>query len=456
MKTIQVDGYNFVAGMKWSQLSGTNLKAEVAANAQENGCKFGVIRKVDNDGVIQMQLGMLNSKLTKPWSAAGVLADLHKNIVLIDRVKDGYWICAIDAGLVLPGGDIIVKSGEEVEKRIDDILSLIGNTEKTQFAITAELSEELGIEGNFPSSFSDIVKGQAKRYGSQNEIVGLKGVPKSLILGGVFLILCGGLGYVIMPSASDDASSEYLSDVPEITLPGNVKFSTSEMASGVMSTSASTEKILDQARQEEIIWLTDDFNANNSYEFIKNFVNAYSSVPSAVSGWTRKGADFDVSQADKINIVWEQAYGTGLGLQRSLENKKTSVSISLDGKRGSSYHDIPTVAKSDIGDVLTYIRQEKYKRLSLINDLDFAALSWTAEKHMDSARPVPIQGINDQNIAIQRQLKTNATDYKISGTGINNLIMLSNILSRAKTFITTRIVIQSDNNMWVVYGALYE
>jgi hypothetical protein len=457
MKTIQIDGYNFIAGMKWSQLSGESLKAEVAAYANENNCKYGVIRRITSNGVAQIQLGMLSEKINKPWSAAGVLADLYPNIVLVDFIQDSYWICAISGGLVLPGGDLIVKTAEEVTNKIDDILALIGNdTADMVFAIQESISDDLGVTGTLNKGFAEIVQGNVKNYGLHNQIIGLKGVPKALILGGVFVLLCGGLFYMLMPSETSVLPQDDFSDLTEMTLPGNVKFSASEMASGVISSSASDEKLLNAAKQEELMWLTDDFNANDNKLLIQNFVNSYASIPPELSGWVKSGADYDTADQEKINIIWDKSYGTGLMLKNSLTQKDVSVAISLDGKKGSSYYKIPKVEKSNISDVLGFIKKADYKKLSITNDLDLAGISWSALRHTDTSRPIAIEGIKDKNIAQTRQLKSNITDMKVEGKGINNLLLTSEVLDRAKSFLTTRIVIQSENQSWVVYGALYE
>lgn len=457
MKTIQVDGYNFVAGMKWSQLSGENLKAEVSAYAIENNCKFGVIRKINNDGVVQIQLGMQTEKLNKPWSAAGVLADLHPNIVLVDFIGDSFWVCAISGGLVLPGGDLILKTAEEVSNKIEDILNLIGSDSvEMVFAIKDNISDELGVQGTINKGFIELVQGNNKSYGTHNQIISLKGVPKALILGGILVILCGGMFYAMMPSNDTSESRDDFKDLSEMTLPGNVKFSASEMASGVLSSSASEEKLIDAAKQEEISWLTEDFNSNHSKDSVQAFVKLVSALPSEISGWINNSSSFDSSDPTKLNVVWDKSYGTGLMLKQSISALNVSVAISMDGKKGSAYYKFPSFKKGKIIDVLEFIKNEEYKRLSIENDLDLSGISWSALKHPETSRPIAVEGIKDQNIAQMRQLKSNITDFKIEGKGLGKLILASEILDKAKTFLVSRIVTQSDNQNWVVYGALYE
>jgi hypothetical protein len=457
MKTIQIDGHNFIAGMKWSQLSGESLKAEVSAYASENSCKYGVIRKINNDGVSRIQLGMLAEKVNKPWSAAGVLADIYPNIILVDYIDDAYWICAISGGLVLPGGDLFVKTAEDASNKVDDLINLInGEPGEMVFAISDSISDDLEVVGTLNKTFSELIDGHEKSYGQHNQVISLKGIPRPLVLGGVFMLVCGGLLYALMPSSSSDVPQDDFSDLTEMTLPGNVKFSASEMASGVISTSASEEKLLDAAKQEELMWLTEDFNANNSKVIVSNFVNLYASIPSEVSGWQKNGADFDTAEPEKLNVIWNKTYGTGLMLKNSLTGKNVSVAISIDGKKGSVFYKIPKIEKGQITDIQNFIKNSDYKKLSITNDLDLSGISWTATKHTDTSRPIAIEGIKDKNIAITRQLRSNITDMKIEGKGLNNLILASEILDRAKTFLTTRLVIQSENQSWVVYGALYE
>lgn len=458
MKVIKSDGYNFVVGLKWSQLSGENLSAEVSAYANESKCKYGVIRRITNDDVPQVQLGMLSEKVEKGWSAAGVLADLYPNIVLVDKIDDYYWVCAISSGLVLPGGDFLAKTVEEVEDKLDDILTSIGSeADETVYAIKREISDEISVEGTLDQGFIDIVDGEGKRFGSHNQIISIKSIPKALVLFGVLLLGCAGVGYMLMPEQVEEIPIEENIGDLEVQLPGNAKFDLGEYAASTgVTTSSSTDKLLAAAYQEEVIWLTEDFNQINNEMILKNFVESYMQVPNNVAGWVKSGAEFDASEVGSVNVLWNKAYGTGLMLKATFEKSKISVSTSLDGKKSTTKHAVQSFAKREIKDVLAFIKEGKYKRLSLSNDMDLAGMKWNASKHEITARPVRIEGIKDPALADQRQLQTNVVDYEIAGIGSNQLIYLSSILKRAETFLVTRIVVEGENQSWKVYGELYE
>ena len=458
MKVIKSDGYSFVIDMKWSQLSGVNLKAEVQAYSNESKCKYGVIRRVSNDDVVQIQLGMMPDKSDKSWSAAGVLADLYPDILLIDKIDDYYWICAISSGLVLPGGDYIARSLDEVRDKVDDILLSIGDSaDNTVYAISQELSEEIGIEGNLDATFSQIIDGESKRFGSHNQIISIKSIPRALILFLVMMLGAGALVYMLMPETVDEMPVEENIGDLEMSLPGNAKFDLNEYAASTgVSTSSSTDKLLAAAYREEVIWLTEDFNQINNEMILRNFVSAYLKVPGAMAGWSKSGAEFDASDVSRVTVYWSKTYGTGLMLKRAFSEIGIKVSTSLDGKKSSTVHPVEDFKKREIKDVVSFIKESKYKRLSLSNDLDLGGIKWAAQKAEITSRPVKIDGIKDQALAEQRQLNTNKVEFEMTGNNINQLIYLSSILKGAETFLVTRIVIEGEGQIWKVYGELYE
>lgn len=458
MKVIKYEGYNFVAGMQWSQLSGQDLAAEIAAYSAESKCKYGVVRKVSYEDDVHMQLGMLSEKVDKAWSAAGVLADLYPNILLVDKIDDNYWVCAISSGLVLPGGDFLAKSVEEITDKVDDLLHAIGSSEvEIVYAIKSSIAEELQMEGNLDQGFADIVAGEGKKYGSHNQIISIKSVSKPLIMFLVLLFGCAVLAYVAMPESIEAPPIEENIGDLEVQLPGNAKFDLGEYAASTgITTSGSTEKLLAAAHREEVIWLTEDFNQINNEMILRNFVESFMAVPNNIAGWDKSGAEFDASAVGSISVLWNKNYGTGLMLKTAFDSAKFNVSTSLDGKKSTTKHPVKSFQKRDVRDVLDFIRTEKYKRLSLSNDLDLSGIKWVATKHENTARPVKIEGIKDGALAEQRQLKTNIVDYEIAGVGSNQLIYLSSILKRANTFLVTRIVVEGQNQSWKVYGELYE
>lgn len=458
MKVVKSEGYNFVAGMKWVQLSGSNLSAEVTAYANENKSKHGVIRRVTNDDVLQIQLGMLSEKVEKPWSAAGVLADLHPNILLIDKLDDYYWVCAVSSGLVLPGGDFLTHGLEEAKDKIEDLLMAFGDSEhETVYAIKKDLSDELGIEGNLDVGFLEIIDGEQKRYGSQNQLISIKSIPKALILFLVMLLGCGVVGYMLMPEPIvEEPIEENIGDL-EMTLPGNAKFDLNEYAASTgLTTSSSTDKLLAAAYKEEVIWLTDDFNQINNEMILRNFVEAYMRVPSAIVGWNKAGAEFDASEVNNVTVNWSRKFGTGLMLKRAFEPYKIPVSTNLDGNKSNTRHAVKEFNKREIKDVMKFIKDAQYKRLDLSSDLDLAGIKWLATKSDVTPRPVRIEGIKDPILADQRQLNVNKVDFEISGANMNQLIYLSSILRKSETFLVTRIVVEGEGQSWKVYGELYE
>lgn len=458
MRVIQVDGYNFVAGMNWSQLAGENLSAEVAAYSSENKSKYGVIRKVNNSDVNSIQLGMLKEKVEKPWSAAGVVADLHPNTIFVEEFDGFYWICAVSSGLVLPGGDFVALSHSEVKDKINDLLGSIGDTDHISWMIRSAVMQDLDleIEDAIDVGFFDMVSGNSKHYGAHNQILSLKGAPRALILGVIFLAICGALGYSMMPESSDDAAIEENYGDLELSLPGNAKFDIAEIATSTISSSASVEKLLDAAKKEEISWLLDDFNMSNNAQVISNFINTYMSVPPSLAGWHKAGAEFDTSSMNSLTVGWNREYGTGLMLKTAMQDYGYSVSTDISGEKSSSTHSVDDVPKRNITDVLGFIKQSKYNRLSFTNDLQLSAMKWAAMKSQETPRPIAIQGIKDQTLANQRQLRTQMIDFQISGTGINSLLYLRSLVERADTFLVTRIVTEGDNQNWVVYGEFYE
>lgn len=458
MRVIQVDGYNFVAGMNWSQLAGENLSAEVAAYASENKSKYGVIRKVQNEDVNQIQLGMLKEKVDKPWSAAGVLAEINPNTIFVDEFEGFFWVCAVSSGLVLPGGDFIGISKSEVNDKITDLLNSIGDMDHITWIMRSDVMESLGldIDDVVDKGFFDIVSGQSKKYGAHNQILGLKGAPRALILGLIFLAICGGLAYTMMPESMDESPVEENYGDLELSLPGNAKFDIAEIATSTISSSASVEKLLDAAKKEEISWLADDFNASNNRQVLQNFIDTYMSVPPNVAGWRKIGAEFDAASMNNLTVAWSRDYGTGLMLKTAMQNYGYSVSTDISGEKSNSNHKVADVTKRNITDVLGFIKNSKYNRLSFTNDLQLSGIKWAATKSQDTPRPIAIQGIKDQSLANQRQLRSQMIDFTISGSGVNNLLYLSNLVERADTFLVTRIVTEGDNQNWVVYGEFYE
>jgi len=143
-KLFSFDDNEYVLGLTWHTIS---EKADVAGFLEAKHTEYGLTLE-DVEGNPRMVGLAITSdpKVTKnldgEFSAAATLATVvGESILLIEQLDDStYWLCAVEAGVVLVGTDVVVDE-ESARRHIDDLLSL------SLFTIKGRHSENFGGDG---------------------------------------------------------------------------------------------------------------------------------------------------------------------------------------------------------------------------------------------------------------------------------------------------------------------
>lgn len=117
----KISGIEYAIGLTWETLSPDLRRGlQIETLGEKYDTLSGVIRKRSG----QVQVGFSQQK---GISAAALLADAAPadDLMYIERVSGGYWLCVISDGIVLPGGDIFIDNKLNLIEQVLEMSSLI-------------------------------------------------------------------------------------------------------------------------------------------------------------------------------------------------------------------------------------------------------------------------------------------------------------------------------------------
>jgi hypothetical protein len=178
-----------------------------------------------------------------------------------------------------------------------------------------------------------------------------------------------------------------------------------------------------------------------------------------LGGWSAKNYYYDISVPKYHEVVWaKKSYGTALTLKDSLKKKGISqLQFNDNGSLVSSFVNLKD-SKPDVEkNILRVMKESQRDLFHFMHDLDVKNFHWMSELTPVSERPVPIAGISNMIQAKKRQLEVKTRDFRISGSGINEIEKLANLLESHDRFLVQRLSFDFNQNFnWIIYGVFYE
>lgn len=180
MSTIKISNLTkpVAVALDWQVLPGlTSESKEIAALAKSAGTRIGSV--VADEGTGVTILGLSSTKTAGvPCGAAWLAkASARESIVLIEPLEDGrLWLCAVRAGLPVPGLDVVIDSSDLTQR----LPAFIQDGQDPRICSTLDNLLDFGYSNVTPQSFAELVANtKAER------LARISGTSPVLIIGGV-------------------------------------------------------------------------------------------------------------------------------------------------------------------------------------------------------------------------------------------------------------------------------
>ncbi|EPP20482.1 hypothetical protein L910_1976 [Vibrio fluvialis PG41] len=449
----KINGVEFGFGLVWEDLNSQKTKAQIQSILDVNSCKFGVHKK-DKDNPDEQQLGYTNLKELKgTLSAAYVLASISKEITVIEKIsEEDFWICGVNEGKIISTTDVVVAQ-HDLADHIENLKGTYSDIE-IPFEITcseevAEIISEMGVEVSVEEYESFESKLQefdlSKSFSKQARITSLKGVPVLGIVLGFVLVGAGAVAYSLTSPQTVIAEAEWTAPVIK------------EAKISIKSQEDIVREIKAAAYAEEVKWLTEDFRQQDPVEVINSFIDIQRRVPMFIGGWEVQSISYERQKGNLITVELQRGpLGTPVTLRESLLNYH-SVHIVDGGNKATISFDMHDIKRSErITDIVSYIRDHKYKDVEIIHDSHFMGYKWSVVKYDFSLRREPIAGIANPEEAKVALLKNEGKLINIVGNRPYKLAELNNVLERSRTtLIETLTMSRKDDSEWQVQLLTY-
>jgi len=122
---VTINGTRYVTGLRWRTLTD---RQEIRLLATEENTSRGVILYAPDGDIVGVGLAdQFTRDMKKTPSAAALLAHSESgNVSVVEKIDDGsYWYCAVKDHKVV-GGDVVVRTREEIQEQFNNDLSFGG------------------------------------------------------------------------------------------------------------------------------------------------------------------------------------------------------------------------------------------------------------------------------------------------------------------------------------------
>jgi|GEM_PF-2841647 len=508
MEIIELEGYEFIVGMRWQQIDGDlkRPKSEGVSIAKEQGMQYGFIKSViskNGEGHEKIESSLHQVALCKNKgfvnfvSGAGFIADfiVNNDLLLIEKIRDDtYWVLFISSGEVVSDYDAIL-SHEDASRVVNDIYSKGVNFDTVSIVADLDILDDLNcnigidqidIEDGLAGLIRIITgeneleqkenKKQVDDALKRNKIVQLYGLPIKLIIGlagfsVISSIVYAGYNYYVSEQKRQDIIDHFKN--LELSLPSSEVFAPNEIVEFVQS--KTEDEILAEAKREEVEWLEQKFSSRPPIFTMELFESIVKQIPVEVGGWTLENVALDTTNNPPKTIAF--SYKRNMGVNATLYSIKNTLpyifpfqftfSIDLKGDKVTALLPVkqPAVFKLYNDDKLFYrnihhieqvISKNPYDRYNFINDLQLSQLNWNLVPKNIGTRKIPIEGIKDKSLASQPQLHVRVSNIKVDGKGFDDYFKIKHIVNRSNTTLINRIEFNAADLSWKLDGDFYE
>lgn len=454
-RIVVIDGKNVILGLDWSKVVGDKPAQAAKELAASKKCPLGIFWSVSVDSDVVHSVGLSSLKVKGTvYSGAAAVARADNGVIGVEQLdEDMFWMVVTESGRVLPGYDII-GSAAEINHKIKELAMDV------ELAFMAQYAEE-GVALNFgleeakgESPFSLI-----QRLGI-NEGMRLKsmaGIPRAALMGGG-LVLFGVAAFGYMQYAEHQRQLEFERLLAEEEAAGGFKPIDQEVTvEKIIDRGPTDADILRSARQEEIIWLQEDFNKVNRIPLLREMMDITLSVPLEKNGWVLKEVVYDSRNPSRVGVVWNREWGTPNGLREMMLGRGQTTFA-------PDFLSAVTMMRSDAGspnirDIMEAIKNNSLKHQDFASALIESGVNFTSALTENAERKEVIKGLKNKALETMPQLELTSREFMINGEDYSTFAGALDLIKKADNLLITRISFNPSemNSMgWRIEGKLYE
>lgn len=307
MSTIKISNLSkpVAVALDWQVLPGlTSESKEIDALAKLAGTKIGSVVADEGTGVTILGLSSTNTTGTTCGAAWLAKASARESIVLIEPLEDGrLWLCAVRAGLPVPGLDIIIDSAELAQR----LPEFIQDGQDPRICSTLDSLTDFGYANVSPQSFAELVANT-----KPEKLARIAGTSPVLIVGGVAVAVAlagwlGGGAYLDkLTNEKTAAASAEVSRKQQIT---NIELARKNAA----------------ARRDQAVAMlrTNVLGQPSMTSMMQAMLGSVEAVPTSLAGWNLAGFD---CMPNVCQATWTRTpVGTVVGFLQQAESKGWQV-----------------------------------------------------------------------------------------------------------------------------------
>jgi hypothetical protein len=458
-RIVEVDGKKLVMGLEWSKLAGDKPVEAGKRLAVSRKCPMGVLWSVsveEEDGSssqIVHSIGMSHSKFKgSVYSAAAALARAQASVIGIEQIDDDlYWMAVTENGRVLPGYDSIV-SEVEARRKLQE-LAVDTQLDYMQFYMLNDVANRFGIDEAYNESPLSLIRSSG--INESMRVRKMVTIPRAVYLGFGILLMAGTLfGYLQYIEAEKQRELEALMAEEAKSLDNIEKDITVEK---VIDKGPTDTDLLRQARQQEIMWLRDDFNRINRLAAMKSMLITAGSLPHQLNGWELKQIILKAESKDSINVLWNRTYGSPNSLKEFMEFRG-NTGFTSDFTMGNSTMPV-SLGSPGIRDILFVVKESGLKHQDFASILIESNINFESSISEVRTRREPIIGLKDKFLESMPQLEATNRLFNLSGSDMDSFSVAITMLEPVDNFLLDQITFsaeESGNISWKVEGKLYE
>lgn len=455
-RIVEIGGKAVLLGLEWSKLAGDKPVDSARRLAALRKRPMGIIWSVsvgdEESSQVINSLG-LSREIHKGaiYSGAAAIAEAHDSVIGIQLIDDDlYWLVVTENGRVLPGYDAVCSEFELGKKLID--LASDTQTDYMQSYMDDETALVFSIHDYISKSPLELISEASIK--EQMRVKKMAGIPRSVFMG-VGIVALGGIlfGYTKYVEYEKQKELERLIALESMSLDDIEDEITVDK---VIDKGPTDADILRQARQQEIVWLRDDFNRVNLISAMKGVLFTLNSMPDEVGGWKVKGITFNVSSAGIISIFWERLHGSPDSL-KSFIGKRAATGFTPDFKSANSSFPVK-LGSPGIVDILSVVKDQKTAHQDLATSLIERSIQFTSGIIDNTVRRREIKGLSDKTLGGMTQLEVSKRLFSLSGDSIDSFVNSMYVLESVDNFLldTIEIIPGRTQASWKVEGTLYE
>lgn len=452
---LDIGGRRFVVGLEWIKLAGADSKLAAKAQAKNRKSPLGVIRTVDiGDGQKLSQVGLSHKKFSGVvHSAAAHLASMYPSMIAIDRISDDlFWICVTENGRVLPGHDTPASDAEV--KRIFAELAADYQIDYMKVIVPGTIADMFGIPVEY-EDVSPLSLLESPGNVDATKLKNLAGVSNVTYLGAAIgVLLVGWFGY--MKYADHLRQEEIDRQLALESMEEDARIQAENERLARLRDKPTDDQLLQRAREEEIHWLQQDFNANPINSVLGNVYKIASHQPGYVKGWRLQGFGFDPLDLKSVSSRWIRGNAKLSDLDDFYQGKG-SVAFAPDLDAAVVGHPI-NLRDQGIVDIMDYLKSAGLDYKQVTDRLIDKRLVFKVSIVPDVTRKETIMGLTNKTLEGTPQLMMRKRKFEISGETKSSYVELMKTLEPAGNMLATSVLINRINGgfSWKFTGILNE